>query len=175
MPGTNSRCVRYRRSRPARQQNASEAARVCATPDARRAGRRRLPRLILALALAFGGTLAAPAAKAQSDEERVRTCVAQVSRLITERFMPADFPNELVAAGVEGVTTMRLTVARDGTVSGWAIAQPSGNAALDDTARRLVYRLFPPGSTAPADCRVGAELTVTLPLKVFLRDSKSAR
>lgn len=175
MPGTNSRCVRYRRPRPARQQDVSEVARARATSDARRAGRQRLPWLVLTLALAFGGTLAASSAKAQSDEERVRACVAQVSRLITERFTPADFPNELVAAGVEGVTMMQLIVARDGTVSTWTITQPSGNAALDETARRLVYRLFPPSSTAPADCRVGAELTVTLPLKFFLRNSKSAR
>jgi TonB family protein len=148
---------------------------VRAVPDAQWASARHLLQLLLAFAVAAAGMLVPPSANAQRDEEQVRACVAELSRLITERFMPADFPADLLAAGVEGVTAMQLTVARDGTVSAWTIAQPSGNAALDDTARRLVSRLFPPSSRAPDDCRVGTELTVTLPLRFSLREAGSSR
>jgi len=106
---------------------------------------------------------------AQGEDEHVRACVAELARLIKTRFIAADFPEVLRDAGVGGVVSMQLTVARNGTVSGWAVTRGSGNGALDDTALRLVHRLFPNGSSAPLDCRVGAELTVGLPLKFSVR------
>jgi TonB family protein len=112
---------------------------------------------------------------AQSEDQRIQACVAELSRQIKEGFTSTDFPEDLISAGVEGTTSMRLAIARDGKVAGWTVLQSSGNTALDDTTRRLVTRLFPASSMTPDDCRIGAELTLTLPLKFSLRDVPANR
>jgi len=121
--------------------------------------------------------LALPAADstAQTEDDLARACVVELSQEIKRGFRPADFPDELRRAGVEGVVSVRLTVSRNGAFARWSLARSSGNAALDAAALRLIGRLFPTSSRAPAECRLGAEFEVTLPLRFFLLGSAAGR
>jgi len=130
---------------------------------------------MLAWALVCWGTLAAPYSRAQTEDDLVRACVLELSQEIKRRFTPADFPDELRRAGAEGTVFVRLMVSRGGALSRSSLARSSGNDALDATALRLVGRLFPPSSMAPAACRLGTEFDLTLPLRFSLIGSAAGR
>ena len=129
---------------------------------------------ILVRALIASGVFPAAFAPAESVEDRIQACVAALSQEIKRGFRAADFPDELRRAGVEGLVSVRLTVSRSGVVSRASLAQSSGSAALDDAALRLVERLFPPSSAAPADCLLNTEFDITLPLRFYLRGSSAS-
>ena len=128
---------------------------------------------ILTWMLVWWGVSSTAYSQAQSEDALVRACVAELSQQIKRRFTAADFPDELLRAGVEGIVSVRLTVSRTGAFSRSLLAHSSGNAALDDDGLRLVGRLFPPSSAAPAECRLGTEFDLTLPLRFFLLGSSA--
>jgi len=129
---------------------------------------------VLAGVLVCCGTLSADS-RAQTEDDLARACVSELSQEIKRGFTPADFPDELRRAGVEGIVSVRLTVSRDGAFAGSSLSRSSGNATLDIAALRFMGRLFQPSSQAPAECRLGTEFDLTLPLRFFLLGSAPGR
>ncbi|HTT36191.1 MAG TPA: TonB family protein [Burkholderiales bacterium] len=130
--------------------------------------------VMLAGAVLCWGALSADC-RAQTEDDLLRACAFELSQEIKRRFTPADFPDELRRAGVEGIVSVRLTVSRGGAFGGSSLVRSSGNAVLDIAALRLMGRLFPPSSQAPAECRLGTEFDLTLPLRFFLLGSAAGR
>lgn len=109
-------------------------------------------------------------AQADSDDGRLRACVTALSQTLTRQLSERDYPQDLQASQTQGTVLVQLSLDRSGRLRDGALAQTSGNAALDQAAVRAVQRVFPRSSAAPAECRLETEFLVKLPLRFELRE-----
>jgi len=68
------------------------------------------------------------------------------------------FPTDALKKGSEGSVTLRIVIAKDGSVAGARIAKSSGDSALDEVARTKVLKWrMNPSSIKPEDLTKGRE------------------
>lgn len=115
-----------------------------------------LPTMVALLALsACRGDDAAPAAPvvAPTDPQAVGT-------------PPPDYPLELACAGIDGQTTLQLTIGPDGRITGSRLERGSGSAALDRLAQDAVKQWrFEPATRGgqPIEARIRVPITFNAP------------
>lgn len=108
-------------------------------------------------------------AQPDSEDARLHACVTTLSQTLVRQLSESDYPVELQDSETQGTVLVQLSLDRSAKVRDGAVAQTSGNVALDQAALRAVQRVFPRGSAAPADCKLDAEFLVTLPLRFEIR------
>jgi TonB family protein len=136
-------------------------------------------RLTIALAAAMLGLAVGLPSQAQAqaprDGEPMDACVSALASLLRSRLTPADYPEAARSANAQGTVWFLVTADFQGTFEGSWIERSSGNELLDQAAVRTVERVFPLGSSAPAECRLGHGFSVTLPLEYRLLPAASTR
>jgi TonB family protein len=107
--------------------------------------------------------------QADTDDARMRTCISALSHDLERRLTERDYPVDLQNSGTQGTVRVQLTLNRSGRLRESALAQSSGAPALDQAALRAVQRIYPRSSAAPAECQLGTEVLITLPIRFELR------
>ena len=85
------------------------------------------------------------------------------------------YPISLWDAGIEGATTLRVRVTREGTVDSIEVTETSGHAGLDSAAVSGVRTLrFEPGRLGPRPTRMWATLPILFSRSAAPADPLSA-
>lgn len=119
----------------------------------------------LALAIGFPSRTQA---QTPGEDEPMSACVSALASLLRSRLTPADYPEAARHANAEGTVWFLLTCDFQSTFEGSWVERSSGSELLDQAAIRTVERVFPLGTPAPAECRLGHGFSVTLPLEYRL-------
>ena len=136
-------------------------------------------RLAVAFAMATLGLAIGLSSQAQAqtprEDEPMDACVSALTSLLRSRLTPTDYPEAARSANAQGTVWFLVTADFQGTFEGSWVERSSGSELLDQAAVRTVERVFPLGSSAPAECRLGHGFSVTLPLEYRLLPPSSNR
>jgi TonB family protein len=103
-------------------------------------------------------------AQTRQDDEPMDACVSALAGLLRSNLTQSDYPAAARNADIQGTVWFLLTCNSEGLFEGSWVERSSGSELLDQAALRTVDRVFPVGSPAPTQCRLGHGFSVSLPM-----------
>jgi TonB family protein len=126
-------------------------------------------RSVAALAFLLAG---AAAAQNQAGDERMRACIAVLSKNLESGMTADDYPAAARDDGRTGTAQVQLLITHTGKMEVATLAHGSGEADIDHAALAATQRIFPASASAPSQCRLGYGFTVTLDVVYKILDAQ---